>query len=159
MFLLKIKLWNIYYFISIQYIIKYHTFNCSIKICRYASASVSFLSKSWTLGTNPESKPPGGDGMEAGRESHSCPRPGQAAGSLGTQGWEPAPLPDPPGLLTPQVAPKKAIRQGPRPLCLQGREPRAASEHPSLPPLRRITDAEQLVPFYFLNSTTQYVRS
>ena len=97
--------------------------------------------------------------MEAGRESHSCPRPGQAAGSLGTQGWEPAPLPDPPGLLTPQVAPKKAIRQGPRPLCLQGREPRAASEHPSSPPLRRITDAEQLVPFYFLNSTTQYVRS
>ena len=74
--------------------------------------------------------------MEARRESHSCPRPGQAAGSLGTQGWEPDPLPDPPGvgLIIPQVASKKAIHQGPSPLCLQGREPRAPSEHPSSPP-------------------------
>lgn len=57
-------------------------------------------------------------------------RPGQAAGTPGTQGWGPAPFPDPQGLLTPQVASKKAIRQGPRPLCLQGRESGAASEHP-----------------------------
>ena len=72
--------------------------------------------------------------MEARRESHSCPRPGQAAGSLGTQGWEPAPLPDPVGLLIPQVTSKKAIRQDPCSLCLQGRKPRTTSEHPSLPP-------------------------
>ena len=60
--------------------------------------------------------------MAARRESHSCPRPGQVAESLGTQGWEPDPLPDPPevGLIIPQVASKKAIRQGPSPLCLQG---------------------------------------
>lgn len=47
-------------------------------------------------------------------------RQGQAAGTPGTQGWGPAPFPDPQGLLTPPVASKKAICQGPRPLCLQG---------------------------------------
>lgn len=49
-----------------------------------------------------------------------------------TQGWGPATLPDPRGLLTLQVASKKAIRVSPRPLCLQGREPGAASEAPFL---------------------------
>lgn len=40
------------------------------------------------------------------------------------------------GLLTPQLASKKAIRRGPRPLCLQGTGPEATSEHPFfLPPL------------------------
>lgn len=61
--------------------------------------------------------------QEAGDIHAHCP--GQTAGSL-------APLPDPWSLLTLQLASKKAIRRGPRPLCLQGTGPGAASEYPFL---------------------------
>lgn len=60
--------------------------------------------------------------QDGGRESHLAPRPASSK-IPGNRGGSQPLLPDPPGLLTPQVATKKAIRQGPpAPLCLQERE-------------------------------------
>lgn len=76
-------------------------------------------------------------GKEAGESDARAHGPAPAGSrDPGDSGRRAGPSPRRRGLLTPQLASTKAIRQGPRPRWLQGREPGAASQPPSTPPAR-----------------------